>query len=78
MPTRKKTVCNTLQIVAKLPDNQQERLRLIHEESSETTCQMSQINEELAILLGILFTDGCVSHKGKRSWRLYFVNKSKY
>lgn len=77
MPIRENTACNTLRTVVKLPDNQQERLRLISEESSETTCRMSQVNEELAVLLGILFTDGCVSHKGKKSWRLYFVNKSR-
>lgn len=30
------------------------------------------MNRELAILLGLLFTDGCVSPKG-RSWRIYFA-----
>ncbi len=42
---------------------------------SETTRRASLINKELAILLGLLFTDGCVSPKGN-SWRLYFSAKS--
>ncbi|MBI3305157.1 hypothetical protein HYZ80_02450 [Candidatus Parcubacteria bacterium] len=33
------------------------------------------MNKELAILLGLLYTDGCVSPKGQ-SWRIYFAVKS--
>src|ERR1700733_11986892 len=46
-------------------------------ESSETKCQTSHLNSELATLVALLFTDGCVSPKtvGK-SWRIYFANKS--
>lgn len=44
--------------------------------SSETICRISLKNWELAILLGILFTDGCVSPKGKQSWRLYLASTS--
>lgn len=44
---------------------------------SETTRRISHINESLAILLGLLFTDGCVSPKNKNSWRIYFAVKSK-
>lgn len=40
--------------------------------SSETIRQIPQISRKLAILLGLLFTDGCVSPKGK-SWRIYFA-----
>lgn len=42
---------------------------------SETTRQISQMNQQLAILTGLLFTDGCVSRKGM-SWRMYFSNTS--
>ena len=35
-----------------------------------------QISKELASLLAILFTDGCVSPKKKNSWRIYFSNSS--
>lgn len=38
---------------------------------------MPQMDKNLAILLGLLFTDGCVSPKGINSWRIYFVNKSR-
>ncbi len=34
------------------------------------------MNRHLAQLLGILYTDGCVSPKGKQSWRIYFLNAS--
>ena len=34
------------------------------------------MNEQLATLLGLLYTDGCVSPKKKNSWRFYFSNKS--
>ena len=46
-------------------------------ESSETICQASRLSSELATLIALLFTDGCVSPKtvGK-SWRIYFANKS--
>lgn len=43
--------------------------------SSETTRQIPQMNRKLAILLGLLYTDGCVSPKGQ-SWRIYFAVKS--
>lgn len=56
-------------------DNQQGRLRLKIGEPSETIRQTLRMNKELAILLGLLFTDGCISPKGK-SWRIYFSNKS--
>ena len=35
------------------------------------------MNEQLATLIGLLYTDGCLSPKGKSSWRFYFSNKSK-
>lgn len=56
-------------------DNQQATLAI--GESSETKCQTSHLSSELAMLIALLFTDGCVSPKtiGK-SWRIYFVNKS--
>lgn len=41
--------------------------------SSETTRRIPQLNRELAILLGLLFTDGCVSPKPPNSWRIYFA-----
>lgn len=34
------------------------------------------MNPNEAILLGILYTDGCLSQKGKNSWRLYLSNTS--
>jgi hypothetical protein len=34
------------------------------------------MNRATATLLGILYTDGCLSPKGKSSWRFYFSNKS--
>lgn len=34
------------------------------------------MNRTLATLLGLLYTDGCLSPKGKNSWRFYFSNKS--
>ncbi len=34
------------------------------------------MNKATATLIGILFTDGCLSPKGKNSWRFYFSNKS--
>ena len=43
---------------------------------SETIRRIPQISRNLAILLGLLYTDGCVSPKGN-SWRIYFSNKSK-
>jgi hypothetical protein len=58
-------------------DNQQAtRLEKVGE-SSETKCQTSHLNSELATLVALLFTDGCVSPKtiGK-SWRICFANKS--
>lgn len=44
---------------------------------SETTRRMPQkIGKWDATLLGLLYTDGCVSRKGKSAWRLYFSNKA--
>ncbi|MGB9613343.1 MAG: hypothetical protein ACPL4K_04100, partial [Candidatus Margulisiibacteriota bacterium] len=59
-------------------DNQQETLPLLNSGrgSSETIRQILQMNKEPVSLLGILFTDGCVSPKGVNSWRIYFANKS--
>lgn len=34
------------------------------------------MNKQLATLIGLLYTDGCLSPKGKSSWRFYFSNKS--
>ena len=34
------------------------------------------MNRTKATLLGLLYTDGCLSPKGKNSWRFYFSNKS--
>src|SRR5271170_3772139 len=58
-------------------DNQQAtRLEKVGE-SSETKCQTSHLNSELATLVALLFTDGCVSPKKiGTSWRIYFANKS--
>lgn len=56
-------------------ENQQGRLRSKTEEPSETKRQTLRMSKELAILLGLLFTDGCISPKGN-SWRIYFSNKS--
>src|SRR5688572_30508737 len=46
--------------------------------SSETTRQIPHLTKELAILLALLYTDGCVSPKGKHSWRIYFACTSEY
>ncbi len=34
------------------------------------------MNRTEATLVGLLYTDGCLSPKGKNSWRFYFSNKS--
>jgi len=34
------------------------------------------MNRTTATLIGLLYTDGCLSPKGKNSWRFYFSNKS--
>jgi hypothetical protein len=34
------------------------------------------MNRKEATLIGLLYTDGCLSPKGKNSWRFYFSNKS--
>lgn len=34
------------------------------------------MNRTEATLIGLLYTDGCLSPKGKKSWRFYFSNKS--
>ena len=60
-------------------DNQQERpitKQPLLWESSETTRQISQFDRSLATLLGLLYTDGCVSPKEKNSWRIYFCVSS--
>ena len=64
---------------ASSPDNQQgsKQIKRYLLCPSETTRQIPQMSRELAILLGILFTDGCISPKRVNSWRIYFVNKSK-
>jgi len=56
-------------------DNQQGRLQFEIGEPSETIRRTLRMNKELAILLGLLFTDGCISPKGN-SWRIYFSSKS--
>lgn len=43
---------------------------------SETIRRIPHMNRELAWLLALLFTDGCVSPKGVHSFRIYFLNKS--
>jgi hypothetical protein len=40
--------------------------------SSETIRRIPHLTREIAILIGLLFTDGCVSPKSKHSWRIYF------
>lgn len=40
------------------------------------TPNISRMNRTEAILIGLLFTDGCLSPKGKSGWRFYFSNKS--
>lgn len=62
---------------AKGADNQQGSplFGIAEHDPSETTRQIPHITKELACLLGLLFTDGCVSRKGKSSWRIYFSNK---
>lgn len=34
------------------------------------------MNKTTATLIGLIFTDGCLSPKGVNSWRFYFANKS--
>lgn len=34
------------------------------------------MNRTTATLIGLLYTDDCLSPKGKDSWRFYFSNKS--
>ena len=34
------------------------------------------MNQTIATLIGLLYTDGCLSPKGKSSWRFYFSKKS--
>ena len=58
-------------------DNQQgSPLVNISYDPSETTRRIPHINNHFAILLGILFTDRCVSPKGS-SWRIYLAVTSK-
>lgn len=56
--------------------NQQGRPAVLVREPSETTRRVPHMTRELAILLGLLYTDGCVSPKGKSSWRIYFAVRS--
>lgn len=55
-------------------DNQQATSNKLLGGASETKRRIPQ-RQALAILLGLLYTDGCVSPKGG-SWRIYFSNKS--
>lgn len=55
-------------------DNQQATINKLLMGASETKRRIPQ-KQALAILLGLLYTDGCVSPKGG-SWRIYFSNKS--
>ena len=59
-------------------ENQQERhlSNIYLNESSETTRQIPLMDYQLATLIGLLFTDGCVSPRGK-SYRIYFGVTSK-
>lgn len=60
-------------------DNQQERLaNTLHSlrESSETIRRIPQIPKELILLLGLLFTDGCVSPRPPHSWKICFYSTS--
>ena len=43
---------------------------------SETTRRTSLMSKDLAILLGLLFTDGSVSRTGVNGYRIYFAVKS--
>ena len=40
------------------------------------TPNISNMNRAEATLIGLLYTDGCLSPKGKSGWRFYFSNKS--
>ena len=67
------------QFSVEMPDNQQGRAFSSNSRGklpSETTCRIPHMSVELAQLLGLLFTDGCVSPKGKSTWRIYFAVKS--
>ena len=44
---------------------------------SETKRRTSKISDDLAILLGLLYTDGCISPKQVNSYRIYFAVKSR-
>ncbi len=57
--------------------NQQGSLRQSADDPSETIRRIPQMTKELSILLALLFTDGCVSPKKEKSFRIYFLNKSK-
>lgn len=57
-------------------DNQQGSRPFQRIDPSETTCRIPQMSTSLARVLAFLYTDGCVSPKGK-SWRIYFAVKSK-
>ena len=55
-------------------DNQQETLTgILRDYTSDTALCISK---KLATLIGILYTDGCLSPHGVRSWRIYFANTS--
>ena len=62
-------------------DNQQETQTNLYSQVSkgilrDYTLDTLKFSRSLAILLALLYTDGCVSPHGVRSWRLYFSNKS--
>lgn len=58
-------------------DNQQERFAVM-QKSSETVRRISRDSDYfLSLVLGMLFTDGCVSpRKDSAGWRIYFSSKS--
>jgi len=60
-------------------DNQQATPELIGESPQRLYAEYprnKRITDEEALLLGILFTDGCLSKKSKNSWRFYLSNTS--
>src|SRR3989338_2749137 len=60
-------------------ENQQETPMLLSEDPQRLYAKCpteKKITEEEAILLGILYTDGCLSKKSKSCWRFYLSNTS--
>ena len=41
--------------------------------SSETIRRIPRMTRDMAVLLGLLYTDGCVSRRQPNSWRIYFA-----